>query len=92
MTFPKKPKRTIDTRGDFNKYDNQVLRFYGYWDDTENLYGVVHDLEIQYYLADKTIAMKETVPLNSGRDTGLLFLRRMHVPKVSIFPIRFYYM
>ncbi|XP_033360421.1 EF-hand domain-containing family member C2-like isoform X1 [Bombus vosnesenskii] len=81
-TFPKKPKQKVDTRGDFLKYDKQVLRFYGYWDDTDNLYGVVHDLEIYYYLADNTIEIKENLPSNSGRDSGSMFLRRMQVPKI----------
>ncbi|XP_006618660.1 EF-hand domain-containing family member C2-like [Apis dorsata] len=79
--FPKNPKRTIDTLGDFLKYDRQVLRFYGYWDDTDSLYGIVHDLEIHYFLCDNTMEIKENVPENSGRDTGLMFLRRMKVPK-----------
>lgn len=74
----------MDTRGDFLKYDKQVLRFYGYWDDTDNLYGVVHDLEIYYYLADNTMEIKENLPSNSGRDSGSTFLRRMQVPKVRI--------
>nr|XP_031833842.1 EF-hand domain-containing family member C2-like [Nomia melanderi] len=80
-TFPKKPNRRIDTRGDFLKYDRQVLRFYGYWDDTDSLYGIVHDLEIHFYLSDNTIAIKENVPANSGRNTGCMFLQRMNVPK-----------
>ncbi|XP_046141225.1 EF-hand domain-containing family member C2-like [Osmia bicornis bicornis] len=83
-TFPKKPNRRIDTRGDFLKYDKQVLRFYGYWDDTQNLYGIIHDLEIHYYLADDTIEIKENVSPNSGRDSGFMFLRRMKVPKLFV--------
>ncbi|XP_076290221.1 EF-hand domain-containing family member C2 [Lasioglossum baleicum] len=79
--FPKKPNRKIDTRGDFLKYDKQVLRFYGYWDDTDNLFGIVHDLEIHYYLSDNTMAIKEIVPPNSGRNAGGMFLHRMKVPK-----------
>ncbi|OAD54554.1 EF-hand domain-containing family member C2 [Eufriesea mexicana] len=81
-TLPKKPKRTTDSRGDFLKYDKQVLRFYGYWDDTDNLYGIVHDLEIHYFLADNTMEIKENIPSNSGRDSGFMFLRRMKVPKL----------
>ncbi|XP_054011468.1 EF-hand domain-containing family member C2-like isoform X1 [Hylaeus anthracinus] len=79
--FPKKPNRRVDSRGNFMKYDRQVLRFYGYWDDTDSLYGVIHDLEIHYYLADNTMEIKENVPPNSGRDSGFMFLRRMKVPK-----------
>ncbi|XP_076165336.1 EF-hand domain-containing family member C2 [Ptiloglossa arizonensis] len=82
-TFPKKPNRKVDTRGDFMKYDRQVLRFYGYWDDTDNLYGIIHVLEIHYYLADNTMEIKEILPPNSGRDTGFMFMRRMKVPKFS---------
>ncbi|CAK9822215.1 EF-hand domain-containing family member C2 [Anthophora retusa] len=81
VTFPKKPKRKIDTRGDFLKYDKQVLRFYGYWDDTDSLYGFIHDLVIHYYLSDNTIDITENIPPNSGRDSGSMFLRRMKVPK-----------
>ncbi|XP_076749581.1 EF-hand domain-containing family member C2 [Xylocopa sonorina] len=80
-TFPKKPKRKVDTRGDFLRYDKQVLRFYGYWDDTDSLHGIVHDLEIYYYLADNTMEIKENVPPNTGRDSGPMFLRRMKIPK-----------
>ncbi|KZC10057.1 PREDICTED: EF-hand domain-containing family member C2-like [Dufourea novaeangliae] len=80
-SFPKKPNCKIDTRGDFLKYDRQVLRFYGYWDDTDNLFGTVRDLEIHYYLSDNTMEVKENVPPNSGRDSGCMFLRRMKVPK-----------
>ncbi|XP_076235048.1 EF-hand domain-containing family member C2 [Calliopsis andreniformis] len=80
-TFPKKPNRRVDTRGDFLKYDKQVLRFFAYWDDTDNLYGIIHDLEIHYYLADNTLEIKENIPPNSGRDSGSIFLRRMKVPK-----------
>ncbi|XP_078033235.1 EF-hand domain-containing family member C2 [Augochlora pura] len=79
--FAKKPNRKIDTRGDFLKYDKQVLRFYGYWDDTDNLFGIIHDLEIHYYLSDNTMAIKEVVPPNSGRNSGSMFLHRMKVPK-----------
>ncbi|KAK9294825.1 hypothetical protein QLX08_010689 [Tetragonisca angustula] len=81
-TFPKKPRQKVDTLGDFLKYDKQVLRFYAYWDDTDSLYGIVHDLEIHYYLTDNTMEIKENMPPNSGRDSGSMFLRRMKVPKI----------
>ncbi|XP_043475063.1 EF-hand domain-containing family member C2 [Leptopilina heterotoma] len=77
----KKPQRSLDTRGNFLKYDKKVLRFYGYWDDRDNLYGEVHNLEIHYYLADDTIEIKEILPENSGRDAGPLFLKRSKIPK-----------
>ncbi|EZA50209.1 EF-hand domain-containing family member C2 [Ooceraea biroi] len=80
-TFPRKPSRTVDTLGNFLKYDRQVLRFYGYWDDTENLLGIVHDLELHYYLSDDTMEIKEIVPPNAGRDSGPMFVKRMRIPK-----------
>lgn len=80
--FPKKPNRMVDTLGNFLKYDRQVLRFYGYWDDTENLHGIVHDLELHYYLSDNTMEIKENVPSNAGRDSGPMLVKRMKIPKV----------
>lgn len=80
--FPKRPNRMVDTLGNFLKYDRQVLRFYGYWDDTESLYGIVHDLELHYYLSDNTMEIKENVPSNAGRDSGPMFVKRMKIPKV----------
>ncbi|KAG7202805.1 hypothetical protein KM043_009964 [Ampulex compressa] len=81
-TFPKKPNRRIDTRGNFLKYDRQVLRFYGYWDDTESPHGIIHDLEIHYFLADQTLEIKENLPPNSGRNSGCMFVKRMRIPKL----------
>ncbi|KAL6255776.1 hypothetical protein P5V15_013019 [Pogonomyrmex californicus] len=78
--FPKKPNRTIDTLGNFLKYDRQVLRFYGYWDDTESPHGIVHDLELHYYLSDNTMEIKENIPPN-GRDSGPMLVKRMKIPK-----------
>jgi len=59
-----------------------VLRFYGYWDDSDSLYGLVHNLELHYYLSDNTIEIKEILPINSGKDSGPMFVRRMKIPKV----------
>lgn len=60
-----------------------MLRFYGYWDDTESVHGVVHDLEIHYYLADGTMEIKENLAANSGRDSGFMLVKRMKIPKVN---------
>jgi len=80
--FPKKPNRMMDTLGDFLKYDKQVLRFYGYWDDTESLHGIIHDLELHYYLSDNTMEIKENVLPNAGRDSSLILVKRMKISKV----------
>ncbi|CAG9786774.1 unnamed protein product [Diatraea saccharalis] len=52
----------------FLDHDRQVLRFYGYWDDRDSEFGVMHFLEIHYFLADDTIEIKETMPPNSGME------------------------
>ncbi|KDR17132.1 EF-hand domain-containing family member C2, partial [Zootermopsis nevadensis] len=79
---PKKPSRHIDKLGQFLDFDRKVLRFYGYWDDRESLNGMLHDLEIHYYLADDTIEVKENIPPNSGCDSGFMFLHRCKLLKV----------
>jgi len=72
----------VDTLGNFLKYDKQVLRFYGYWDDTESPHGIVHDLELHYYLSDNTMEIKENIPPNAGQDSGPMLVKRMKIPKV----------
>ncbi|XP_011689860.1 PREDICTED: EF-hand domain-containing family member C2-like isoform X2 [Wasmannia auropunctata] len=79
--FPKKPNRIVDSLGSFLKYDRKVLRFYGYWDDTESPHGIVHDLELHYYLSDNTMEIKENIPPNAGRDSGPMLVKRMKIPK-----------
>jgi hypothetical protein len=79
---PNKPNRSFNKLGQFLDFDRKVLRFFGYWDDRENLHGVLHDLEIYYYLADDTVEIKEIIPPNSGRDSGFMFLQRTKLPKV----------
>ncbi|XP_059052304.1 EF-hand domain-containing family member C2-like isoform X2 [Achroia grisella] len=65
----------------FLDFDRQVLRFYGYWDDRESEFGVMHNLEIHYFLADDTIEIKEVFPPNSGTEAGPMFLKRMRLPR-----------
>ncbi|KAI4467069.1 ef-hand domain c-terminal containing protein [Holotrichia oblita] len=79
--MPKKPSKSVDTLGQFLANDRKVLRFYGYWDDRDSEHGVLHDLEIYYYLADDTIEIKDIVPPNAGRDSGFMFMKRAKLPK-----------
>ncbi|KAM3965215.1 EF-hand domain-containing family member C2 [Aphomia sociella] len=65
----------------FLDFDRQVLRFYGYWDDRDSEFGVMHHLEIHYFLADDTIEIKEVLPANSGTEGGPMFLKRMRLPR-----------
>lgn len=60
----------------------KVLLFHGYWDDRGAQFGDVRRLVVHYYLADDTMEIKETYPLNSGRTEGSgVFLKRMRLPK-----------
>ncbi|XP_004932171.1 EF-hand domain-containing family member C2-like [Bombyx mandarina] len=65
----------------FLDYDRQVLRFYGYWDDRDSEFGILHNMEIHYFLADDTIEIKEVMPANSGMEAGPMFLKRMRLPR-----------
>ncbi|XP_060803247.1 EF-hand domain-containing family member C2 [Amyelois transitella] len=89
IPFPDAVERAPDTRKppkhrpfkQFLDFDRQVLRFYGYWDDRDSEFGVLHHLEIHYFLADDTIEIKEVMPANSGMEAGPMFLKRMRLPK-----------
>ncbi|XP_045498047.1 EF-hand domain-containing family member C2-like [Colias croceus] len=65
----------------FLDFDRQVLRFHGYWDDRETEFGIIHLLEIHYFLADDTMEIKEVLPPNSGMEAGPMFLKRMRLPR-----------
>ncbi|KAF5307729.1 hypothetical protein FQR65_LT06600 [Abscondita terminalis] len=79
--YGKKPKDKFFPLKNFVKNDRKVLRFYGYWDDRDTLYGYFHHLEVHYYLADDTIDMREVVIDNAGRSSGFLFIRRAKLVK-----------
>lgn len=79
-THQKKP----DKLGNFLKFDRQVLRFFGYWDDTDSPYGYVHDLEILYYLADDTIEVLENLPSTCGPSTKSILVKKLKIPKVIL--------
>ncbi|KAJ8961103.1 hypothetical protein NQ318_008779 [Aromia moschata] len=78
---PKKPNRTVDTRGKFLENDKKILNFKAYWDDQKTPYGYIHHLEIRYYLADDTIEIKE-LQVEPGGEPGFLFQRRAKMPKI----------
>ncbi|XP_066140061.1 EF-hand domain-containing family member C2-like [Euwallacea fornicatus] len=77
---PKKFKRSSDTLGKFLQNDGKVLRFKAYWDDQDTDYGYLHYLELRYYLADDTIAIRELQSESVG-EPGFMFLRRAKLPK-----------
>ena len=44
-----------------------VLRFYLSWDDTKSLYGEQQNYILHYFLADKTVEVREKHEPNSGK-------------------------
>ncbi|XP_001603780.2 EF-hand domain-containing family member C2 [Nasonia vitripennis] len=77
----KSHQKKPDSLGNFLKFDRKVLRFFGYWDDSDSPYGYVHDLEILYYLADDTIEILENLPTNCGPSSKSTLVKRLKIPK-----------
>ena len=44
-----------------------MLRFYLSWDDTKSLYGEQQNYILHYFLADKTVEVREKYEPNSGK-------------------------
>jgi hypothetical protein len=66
---------------DFFQYEKKVLRFYGTWDQRDDLFGDELLVRLHYSLADQTI---EIVPIhnrNSGRDRLPKYLKKTIVLK-----------
>ncbi|XP_077198973.1 EF-hand domain-containing family member C2 [Paroedura picta] len=86
---PLRPYERFDTLRQFLEHDGHVLRFYGVWDDSENMFGDIRELVLHYFLSDDTIEIKEVIPVNAGRDAVPLFLNRQKLPKyapVGLYP------
>lgn len=87
-TLVVQPKRPQVSAGklelkQFLENDRKVLRFYGYWDDRANLFGDIHDVELNYFMADDTIEVKDLCRKKVGRDCRPIFVRRGKLPKVK---------
>ncbi len=78
---PLRPYEMHDTLEQFLDHDRHVLRFYCYWDDTDNMFGDPREMVLHYFLADDTIEILEIIPPNSGRDATPMFVRRSRLPK-----------
>nr|KAG5693048.1 hypothetical protein BaRGS_028808 [Batillaria attramentaria] len=78
---PLRPYEKYDTLKQFLDHDRHVLRFFCYWDDTENMFGDPRQMVLHYFLADDTIEIREVIPPNSGRDAVPVFVRRGRLPK-----------
>jgi DUF1126 PH-like domain len=66
----------------FLENDRKVLRFHGYWDDTSCENGDIRVLDVLYHLSDDTVEIKEKLPVNSGRSSNGMFLKRGKLPRV----------
>eukprot|EP00835_Amoeboradix_gromovi_P001866 NODE_95_length_21460_cov_0.300220.p5 type:complete len:423 gc:universal NODE_95_length_21460_cov_0.300220:18535-17267(-) len=58
----------------FIEYDKQVLRFFGLWDDSKNMFGEKHYLVVLYYLTDNSIEVHECA--QGDRNHSKSFLNR----------------
>ncbi|KAJ8004685.1 hypothetical protein DPEC_G00138880 [Dallia pectoralis] len=81
---PLRPYERQDTLQQFLDHDRNVLRFYCYWDDSENMFGDPRELILHYFLADDTIEIREVIYPNSGRDAAPKLLRRSKLPKTTV--------
>lgn len=80
------PKHPFPSDFRFAKFilnDRKVLRFSGYWDDTKSQNGDIRVLDVLFHLADDTFEIKEKLPVNSGRQSNGMFLKRGKLPRVS---------
>jgi len=78
---PLRPYEKFDTLKQFLDHDRHVLRFFCYWDDSEQMFGDQRDMVLHYYLADDTVEIREVIPANAGRDAVPVFLKRGKLPK-----------
>lgn len=56
-----------------------MLRFYGQWDDTANMFGTKTNFRVMYYLANDTLSVSEDHVANSGKDHFPDLIRRIRV-------------
>ncbi|XP_065178970.1 EF-hand domain-containing family member C2-like [Sycon ciliatum] len=78
---PMRPYERYDTLKQFLDNDRKVLRFYGIWDDTNNMFGEVREMVLHYHLADDTVELLEVYKANCQRDTIPIYLHRVQLPK-----------
>lgn len=77
---PDSAARKPDSRRQFMEFDQKVLRFSCFWDDTKKLYGEKRKFILNYFLANDTIEVREVLQPNSGRDPFPMLLRRQVLP------------
>lgn len=67
--------------------DRRVLRFFCSWDDRRSDGGELHRYTLNYYLADGTVEVLETLGRNSGRDPFPKMLSRSKLPTNGDFDV-----
>lgn len=65
----------------FFQYDKKILRFYGIWDNRNQLYGDVIQVRVHYSLADNTFEVVPIAERNSGRDAVSSILKKSKIMK-----------
>jgi hypothetical protein len=75
------PKPEMLKLRQFLANDGHVLRFYALWDDRARAFGDLRRFVLNYYLADDTMEVRETLSSNDGRDPFPSFVHRSQVPK-----------
>eukprot|EP00596_Hydrurales_sp_CCMP1899_P010197 CAMPEP_0119044362 /NCGR_PEP_ID=MMETSP1177-20130426/30912_1 /TAXON_ID=2985 /ORGANISM="Ochromonas sp, Strain CCMP1899" /LENGTH=594 /DNA_ID=CAMNT_0007014377 /DNA_START=123 /DNA_END=1904 /DNA_ORIENTATION=+ len=71
----KLPKKTTG----FFEYDRKVLRFYGIWDKSSQLFGDALRVRLHYYLADNTMEVLPIQGPSEGRDKVPKYLKKSHI-------------
>ncbi|XP_030201304.1 EF-hand domain-containing protein 1 isoform X1 [Gadus morhua] len=71
----------FDHQKQFLTMDRKVLRFFALWDDKDTIYKETRPVNIQYYLVDDTVEIREVHQANSGRDPFPVLMRRQRLPK-----------
>ncbi len=78
---PKKiAHKTLKNLG-FYEYERKVLRFFGCWDGSEQLFGDEQNVRVHYSLADNKIEVLPISIRNSGRDKLSRLLKRTTIMK-----------
>jgi hypothetical protein len=72
--------KTLKNLG-FYEYERKVLRFFGCWDGSEQLFGDEQNVRVHYSLADNKIEVLPINVRNSGRDKLSRLLKRTVIMK-----------
>eukprot|EP00095_Tigriopus_kingsejongensis_P010934 maker-scaffold206_size259025-snap-gene-1.19 protein:Tk10934 transcript:maker-scaffold206_size259025-snap-gene-1.19-mRNA-1 annotation:"ef-hand domain-containing family member c2-like" len=65
----------------FGPLEGKVMRFFGKWEDRNELTSETREFQIHLYLEDETIEILETYDPNCGRYRAPVFLKRCRLPK-----------